>query len=434
MPYICPLFSLNTVIMECGMLRGRIHNKWPTPNHNVLKSSNLLMEQKGRDHLEPSSRPGKLSGVFVASSLSEDQLRSLDSYFRKLLKDDLQSSSRSFNRRAILLKPRVQLKAKAELRFLEDYLSKVDEDGKLKRYTPSSSQDETFEAALSSSIEGENKSRNVKKWRRYMRLNDKDGSNDQKSLDDEPSNFYLTAVLLSVNLAVFLFEIASPIRNSNLNLFSLPMVYGAKVNNLILTGEWWRLVTPMFLHSGVFDFALSCWILLTFGPQVSRAYGPFTFFLIYVLGGLSGNMISFVHTPEPTVGGTGPAFAMIGAWLIYQIQNKDLYGKDSYESLSLKATIATALGFTLSNFSPIDDWTHFGAAFTGLAYGFFTCSTVQLDDKAPESSQEEGIRLVTSSGSPCKSLVCFSIFILLWTSLVFMIDPPLNYFGVDSFE
>lgn len=57
-------------------------------------------------------------------------------------------------------------------------------------------------------------------------------------------------------------------------------------------------------HSGVFDFALSCWILLTFGPQVCRAYGPFTFFLIYVLGGFSGNMISFVHTLEPTVGGT----------------------------------------------------------------------------------------------------------------------------------
>lgn len=134
---------------------------------------------------------------------------------------------------------------------------------------------------------------------------------------------------------------------------------------------------------------------------------------------------------------------MIGAWLIYQIQNNDLYGKDSYESLFLKATIAYALGCTLSNFVPIDDWsvpfcniqlgilsarflnlwfcrTHFGAAFTGLAYGFFTCSTVQLDDKASESGQEEGIRLVSSSGNPCKSLVCLSIFILLWTSLVFM--------------
>lgn len=113
--------------MECGLLRGRIQYKWPTQTHNVLKSSNLLIEQKGRDYLEHGSRAGKLSGVFRASSLSEDQLRSLDSYFRKLLKDDdPKSSSRPSNKRIILVKPSVGLKAKDELRFLEDYLSKVD--------------------------------------------------------------------------------------------------------------------------------------------------------------------------------------------------------------------------------------------------------------------------------------------------------------------
>lgn len=53
--------------------------------------------------------------------------------------------------------------------------------------------------------------------------------------------------MVSVNIAVFLFEIASPVKNSELQLFSLPSLYGAKINELILVGEWWRLVTPMFL-------------------------------------------------------------------------------------------------------------------------------------------------------------------------------------------
>lgn len=65
--------------------------------------------------------------------------------------------------------------------------------------------------------------------------------------EKESGHLYLISTLLSVNIAVFLFEIASPVKNSDYNLFSLPLKYGAKINNLILGGEWWRLVTPMFL-------------------------------------------------------------------------------------------------------------------------------------------------------------------------------------------
>ena len=57
-------------------------------------------------------------------------------------------------------------------------------------------------------------------------------------------------------------------------------------------------------HAGIFHIALSCWVLLTFGPKVCKGYGSFTFLLIYLLGGISGNLISFLHTPDPTVGGT----------------------------------------------------------------------------------------------------------------------------------
>lgn len=64
-------------------------------------------------------------------------------------------------------------------------------------------------------------------------------------------------------------------------------------------------------HSGALHMALGCWGLLTFGPQVCRVYGSFTFFLIYILGGISGNLTSFLHTPEPTVGGTVRALKLL---------------------------------------------------------------------------------------------------------------------------
>lgn len=68
--------------------------------------------------------------------------------------------------------------------------------------------------------------------------------------------------------------------------------------------RFWFMKLHQMQHSGILHIALGCWALLVFGPKVCRSYGPFTFLLIYLLGGISGNLTSFLHTPELTVGGT----------------------------------------------------------------------------------------------------------------------------------
>lgn len=185
-------------------------------------------------------------------------------------------------------------------------------------------------------------------------------------------------------------------------------------------------------HSGFLHVALGCWVLLTFGPQVCRGYGPFTFFLIYILGGIAGNLSSFLHTPEATVGGTGPVFAILGAWFIYYIQNKEISAKEA-ENVFQKAVIVTGLSFILNNFERIDDWTHLGAACAGLLFGFLTCPTLELDDASSKNGQEKGITLIRRQADPCKSLAIFIIFILIVSSLVFLVEPELNSLELDSF-
>ncbi|KAJ8545860.1 hypothetical protein K7X08_018443 [Anisodus acutangulus] len=355
----------------------------------------------------------------VKSALSnqEKQLRALDSYFKKLHDSTGASSSNEIEKRT---GKNHQLKADKALRSLKDFRAK--ENGESKFHTFSVSDDNTFEEASYFSMKLINRGGRAKKLKQYMKLKAKDIESSTK----ESSSFYLIGILASINIAVFLFETASPVRNSEIGMLTLPMVYGAKINHLILLGEWWRLLTPMFLHSGVPHIALGCWVLLCFGPQVCKAYGSFSFFLIYVLGGISGNLISFLHTPEPTVGGTGPGFALIGAWLIYQVRNKDMLGKEASKSMIEKVIIATAFSFVLSNFGPIDDWAHFGATLMGIAYGYLISPTLQVDNASTESGKKEGITLVKQYSDPCKSLIYFSHFVLLLASLLLVIEPPLN--------
>ncbi|KAL6287578.1 hypothetical protein ACE6H2_011968 [Prunus campanulata] len=374
------------------------------------------------------------------SGTNEKQLRSLDSYLGKLQNGTNLPADKS-NRTGEPLTRNGQLRLKKGLESLDDYFGKLNKDGASENYTSSSvdlATENNPTEKLSSINQDSEKSDEREEQKSYRNpVSTRDDHGPQSSQDsqqyNEISDLYLISILGSINVAVFLFEIASPVRSSDLGLFSLPLLYGAKINDLILVGEWWRLVTPMFLHSGLFHIVVGCWGLVTFGPKVCRGYGSFTFFLIYILGGISGNLISFLHTPEPTVGGTGPIFAMMGAWLTYQVQNKDIISKEVSESMFRKAVITTLLSFTLSSFGPIDDWSHFGAAFTGVAYGFLTCPTLQLDDASSSTSgQEEGITLVRRYADPCKSLFFFTLFALVLTCLLFFVEPPLNVIASDT--
>ncbi|KAL8123859.1 hypothetical protein AgCh_011745 [Apium graveolens] len=379
----------------------------------------------------------------IELSSTKKQLRSLDSYFRKLSNNvnqlkllssrtelpDKPWKSSAEKDLAILNDFLGNLnegqaaffglsKAEKGLESLDGYLGKVDEDANSIDYAASALDADITETSNHTLKQGS--VHGSEKLKKYLGL--VNGGGPESSYNDT-SSLYPIGILCSINIAVFLFETATPVKSSDLELFSLPSLYGAKINDLILIGEWWRLVTPMFLHWGIHHIALSCWMLFTFGPQVCRTYGSFTFILLYVLGGLSGNFTSFFHIADPTVGGTGPAFAILGAWFICQLLNQNALSKDNSKSMIQKAIIATALSCILSNFGPIDDWTHLGATFTGIAYGYLTSPGLQMKN-ASSKNGEDGIAVVRRNVGPCRSLLFFSLFILVLCSLLLVVEPP----------
>ncbi|MED6148338.1 hypothetical protein PIB30_052245 [Stylosanthes scabra] len=425
--------------------------KTPYKDHNLLRQRAIRHNHKRFMHgyvsmLRSSSIQGCHSNsksrnlfkaLFSAESGSvEKHLRSLDSYFGKLHDQTKLHTFDSPNKVMPVHNRDGETRPKNGLESLDEYLGKLNN---AKLTSSGVNQEPLLPSSYVENLSDENLAQKPKfrKPNTYVdiRRRIKGIGYARSAMDplqnDETSSLYLIGILVSVNIAVFLFEIASPIRNAEFELFTVPLLYGAKINDLIMVGEWWRLVTPMFLHSGVFHMSLSCWALVTFGPRVCRGYGSFTFFLIYILGGISGNMISFLHTPDPTVGGTGPVFAIIGAWLMYQIQNRDVIADDASENMFRKAIIVATLGFILCNLGPIDEWTHFGAAFTGMAFGFLTSPSLQLNDGG---SQEEGLKLVRKHGDSCKSLIVFTIFIIALSSLLFFMEPPLNALSPQELE
>ena len=88
--------------------------------------------------------------------------------------------------------------------------------------------------------------------------------------------------------------------------------------------QWFRLITPMFIHIG-FGHLVSNMIILYFvGPQFEQMIGSFKFITIYLLSGIVGNIACLLINPETIAAGASTAiFGMFGALLYYGLISHD---------------------------------------------------------------------------------------------------------------
>lgn len=101
--------------------------------------------------------------------------------------------------------------------------------------------------------------------------------------------------------------------------------WGAKVNYLIANGEWWRLITPIFLHIGFLHLVMNSIALYYIGPLIEKIFGNSRFFIIYLFAGFSGVFASYLLSPSLSAGASGAIFGCFGALLYFAWQFPNLF-------------------------------------------------------------------------------------------------------------
>jgi membrane associated rhomboid family serine protease len=143
-------------------------------------------------------------------------------------------------------------------------------------------------------------------------------------------------------------------------------------------GSWYRLVTPIFLHAGLFHFLLNVTALYYLGSILELNHGLFATFIFFFVPGIGGNILSgFMEPINIQVGASGGIFGLIGAcladimlnWKLMFLVFKDHYGKSAsclkfwcFFWLCADLTINCLFGMTPF----VDNYAHMG----GLLYGF----------------------------------------------------------------
>lgn len=200
--------------------------------------------------------------------------------------------------------------------------------------------------------------------------------------------YKFTIILLFANVFAFILMVqasGSPLSLSTPLPYEVLVPFGAKVNYLIQSQhQWWRFVTPIFLHVNLLHLIVNMYSLWMVGPYVEKLYGSAKFVFFWVLTGIAGVVASYFTVRQgaaigpvssfifksldmPSAGASGALFGLVGVLFVFGIKFrhelpegfKRAFGTGLLPMIFLNLFI----GFVLRGF--IDNAAHLGGLTAG---------------------------------------------------------------------
>jgi membrane associated rhomboid family serine protease/Flp pilus assembly protein TadD len=176
-------------------------------------------------------------------------------------------------------------------------------------------------------------------------------------------------ILVGINLLVFVAMVLNGISITDPGGETL-VRWGANWGRLTMTGQWWRLITYMFLHIGILHIAMNMWSLWYLGSLCESLFGTWTFGAVYVVSGIAGGIASLAWNPYAvSAGASGAIFGLVGA-LIASFYLGEFSMPQGFIRPQLRILLIFS-AFSLLNgiFGRVDNAAHLGGLITGLAFG-----------------------------------------------------------------
>ena len=187
----------------------------------------------------------------------------------------------------------------------------------------------------------------------------------------------------------------------------IPMKYGAKISPYITyRHEYWRLITPVFIHASITHILFNMYSLFALGPSLENYYGHWNFLRFYLICGFSGNVFSHVFAPKTvSVGASTALFGLVGAQVMFLYKNRRILR--NYKSALRNIGFVLVVNLMLGLSGGIDNWGHLGGLAGGLLLswmcgpeiGFILDEKTQkpvMIDMVPGSRREISCALVTA--------------------------------------
>ena len=166
----------------------------------------------------------------------------------------------------------------------------------------------------------------------------------QALLESTPAAF-VTPTLIAINAIVFALMVVNGVPMFDPSVDNL-IRWGADFGPLTMHGEWWRILTAMFVHVGLVHLLMNMAILWNIGMFTERIFGNRGFTLLYLLAGLGGSLASLAWRPlTVSAGASGAIFGLYGGLLALLMRHRQIIPQEVLRPL-LKGALVF-LGYNL---------------------------------------------------------------------------------------
>jgi rhomboid protease GluP len=190
---------------------------------------------------------------------------------------------------------------------------------------------------------------------------------------------YVTYGLIAFTVVIFLLQMLS--RTTGTDKLA---EYGALIRADILAGELWRFITPVLLHWNPLHILFNMYALYALGTGLERNFGHGRFFVLYVVAGFTGNVVSFLFSTgiSASAGASTAIFGLLGAEAIFLFMNRKLFA--GHYGRAIQNVIFIAVVNLIFGLQPgIDNWGHVGGLLGGMLFTFLAGPVWKIEGVPP---------------------------------------------------
>ena len=167
------------------------------------------------------------------------------------------------------------------------------------------------------------------------------------------------------------------------------ITYGGNIKELVKSGEYYRLLTCIFLHAGIIHIACNMYSLYVIGSQLESFFGKIRYLIIFLLSGICGSILSiaFNNNDAISIGASGAIFGLLGAIVYFGYHYRVYLGNALKNQIIPIIILNLSIGFLTPG---IDNFAHIG----GLIGGIFTTMACGIPGKNDNQDRINGIVLL----------------------------------------